>query len=307
MMGRVKIVPLYSYTAAFVLIISMVTGSIIVHSNELILPEIAAMAIAMWAYRDPNWLRDPLKICLAPSMTSAIGFTMNQIHMDYLVKAAITLVLILICLRLIRSGFAPAIATGLLPLITNAQDVSLLLLIFIATFLLMAVVLVFGMHRHLERNMTSSYKSIIFFIVIIFLWFGVCWLMGFESIAVLPPVLVVAYEAIQKANYSGIVALKQGTALTISASAGAFLFLFIDSLIVTVLLDLSLMLLLQQWMKIRMPAIYAFPLFSFILPKEMVYHLPFGTLVTCFFMFVMVTGYKRYEKTARSKKTDVSV
>ncbi|MCZ8511695.1 hypothetical protein O9H85_04490 [Paenibacillus filicis] len=78
-MNREKKVPLYSYTAAFILIISMVISSVIIHNNEFILPEIAAMAIAMWAYRDPNWLRDPLKNCLAPTMTSAVGFTINQI------------------------------------------------------------------------------------------------------------------------------------------------------------------------------------------------------------------------------------
>lgn len=100
---------------------------------------------------------------------------------------------------------------------------------------------------------------------------------------------------LQKANYSETIALKQGIELTISSTTGTLLFLSIDSLIVITIVDMFLMLLLQKMMKIRMPAIYAFSLFPFILPKEIVKFLPFGTSVTCLFMFVMVTLYKQYD------------
>ncbi|WP_282940800.1 hypothetical protein [Paenibacillus sp. RC67] len=306
-MNRDRKIHLYSYTAAFALIISMVSCSVIFHNHEFILPEIAAMAIAMWAYRDPNWLRDPLKICLAPSMTSVIGFTINQLNLAHLEKVGITLVLIMLCLRLIQSNFAPSLATGLLPLITDSHDGSLILLIFAATFVLMLVVILFGMHSSLNKKVNMSYKNTIFFLGLTFLWFGICWITGFEKLAVIPPILVVVYESLQKADYSGTIALKQGLALTISSTIGTLLFLSIESLIVITLLDMSLMLILQKMMKIRMPAIYAFPLFPFILPKEMVLNLPLGTFVTCIFMFAIVTVYKQYNALAKSKSTDVSM
>lgn len=87
--------------------------------NEIVLPEIAAMAIAMWVYREAGWIRQPSKIFLVPSITAIIGFAINQLPIDYLSKVILTLVLIMIFLRIIQSSLAPAIATGLLPLVMN--------------------------------------------------------------------------------------------------------------------------------------------------------------------------------------------
>ena len=68
-----------SYIMAITLIMVMVTSSLILKDREIILPEIAAMAIAMWAYREPGWIRQPSKIFLAPSITAILGFAVNQL------------------------------------------------------------------------------------------------------------------------------------------------------------------------------------------------------------------------------------
>lgn len=93
---------------AFAMIILMAAASDLRHNHEFILPEIAAMVIAMWVYRDPNWLRHPLQIFLAPTLTSVIGFTINHLHAAYLCKVGIDFILIMACLRLIQSNFAPS-------------------------------------------------------------------------------------------------------------------------------------------------------------------------------------------------------
>ena len=41
----------------------MVTAGVLLNDPEVILPEIAAMAIALWAYRE-RWLRQPEKSLL---------------------------------------------------------------------------------------------------------------------------------------------------------------------------------------------------------------------------------------------------
>ena len=53
-----------SYTIAILFILAMVTAGVLLNDPEVILPEIAAMAIALWAYREPGWLRQPEKSSL---------------------------------------------------------------------------------------------------------------------------------------------------------------------------------------------------------------------------------------------------
>ncbi len=107
-----------SYCMAFIFILAMVAAGVLLDDPEVILPEIAAMAIALWAYREPGWLRQPEKIFIAPSITAVIGFAVNQMDISYIGKVSLTLILMMLFLRVIQSNLAPSIATGLLPLLT---------------------------------------------------------------------------------------------------------------------------------------------------------------------------------------------
>ena len=73
-----------SYIISFAFIIAMITASVILKDREIILPEVAAMAIAMWVWRDEGWIRQPFKIFLVPSITALIGFVVNQLPISYL-------------------------------------------------------------------------------------------------------------------------------------------------------------------------------------------------------------------------------
>lgn len=298
---------LLAYTMAFAMIILMAAASELRHNHEFILPEIAAMVIAMWVYRDPNWLRHPLQICLAPTLTSVIGFTVNHLPAAYLCKVGIDFILIMACLRLIQSNFAPSLATGLLPLITDGHDWKLVLIIFLATLILMLVVIFFRMNASLEKKAQIHYKYTYFFLCLIFVWIGICWITGFGKLAVIPPIIVVVYESIQKSEYSATLALKQVAALTVSATIGTLLFLALDCLVIITVLDMMLMLLLQWLVKIRMPAIYAFPLLPFIFTHDVVLLLPLTTVFTCLFMFTAAVAYKKIESAIRPERVDVDI
>ncbi len=73
-----------SYIIGITFIIGMITASVMLKDHETILPEVAAMAIGMWVYREAGWIRQPSKIFLAPSITAAIGFAVNQLDIAYL-------------------------------------------------------------------------------------------------------------------------------------------------------------------------------------------------------------------------------
>jgi hypothetical protein len=148
---------IFSYTIAFAFIIMMITTSIILKNPEIILPEIAAMAIAMWVYREAGWIRQPSKIFFAPTFTALIGFLVNQLQISYLGKVVLTLVLLMLFLRLIQSNLAPSIATGLLPLVMNAGDWIFIISVSILTLILMLGVLSFKLNKGLEKKVKINF------------------------------------------------------------------------------------------------------------------------------------------------------
>ncbi|WP_191567618.1 hypothetical protein [Metabacillus idriensis] len=284
-----------SYVIAFALILLMVTAAVLLDDREVILPEIAAMAVAMWVYREAGWIRQPSKIFIAPSFTAAIGFAVNQLDIAYVGKVILTLALIMLILRLIQSNLAPSIATGLLPLVMNATEWTFMLSVFVFTLLLMLGVLAFGFHKGLEKKGEIKYKYMLIFILLNLVWIGLVWVTGYPQLAVIPPILVVVYEVLQKPMYNGKMAFKQGLVLTLSATVGSLLYSAIDSWIVVTLLAMVLMLVLLRIVGIRMPAVFAFPLLPFVFPEEIVARLPIGALVACVFFFGLVLAYKKHE------------
>ncbi|MGM0715033.1 hypothetical protein ACWKW1_25345 [Brevibacillus parabrevis] len=284
-----------SYIAAISFILAMVTASVMMNDHEIILPEIAAMAIAMWVYREAGWIREPSKIFIAPSVTAVIGFAVNQLSIAYAGKVILTLVLIMLFLRLAQSNLAPSIATGLLPLVMNASEWSFILSVFIFTLILMLGVLVFGFNKGLEKKVKIQYKYMLVFLGLNFVWIALCWLAGYPQLAVIPPILVVVYEVLHKPMYNGKMAFKQGLVLTISATVGTLLYFAIDSWMLVTLLDMILMLILLRIVGIRMPAVYAFPLLPFVFPDNIVAMLPLGSLIASVFLFASVLAYKKFE------------
>lgn len=284
-----------SYVIAFALILLMVTASMLLDDREVILPEIAAMAVAMWVYRESGWIRQPSKVFIAPSITAAIGFLVNQLDMTYVEKVILTMALIMLILRLIKSNLAPSIATGLLPLVMNATEWAFILSVITFTLILMFGVLVFGLNKGLEKKVPIQYKYMIVFFILNIVWIGLVWGAGFPQLAVIPPILVVVYEVLQKPKYNGKMAFKQGLVLTISATVGTLLYFIIDSWILIALLAMLLMLVLLRIVGIRIPAVYAFPLLPFVFPAEIVARLPLGTLVASAFFFGSVLMFKKAE------------
>ena len=137
------------------------------------------------------------KIFIAPSITAVIGFAVNQMDISYIGKVSLTLILMMLFLCVIQSNLAPSIATGLLPLVTNATEWSFVIAVFALTFILMIGVLIFKLNNGIERKVQIQYKYMTVFLILNFVWIGLCWITGYEQLAVIPPILVVVYESLQ--------------------------------------------------------------------------------------------------------------
>ncbi|HDR3888320.1 TPA: HPP family protein [Bacillus cereus] len=291
-----------SYSIAILFILAMVAAGVLLDDPEVILPEIAAMAIALWAYRELGWLRQPEKIFIAPSITAVIGFAVNQMDISYIGKVSLTLILMMLFLRVIQSNLAPSIATGLLPLVTNATEWSFVISVFILTFILMLGVLIFKLNNGLKRKVKIQYKYMVVFLILNFVWISLCWITGYEQLAVIPPILVVVYESLQKPMYNEKMACKQILVLTTSATVGTLLYFAIDSWMLVTLLNMILMLILLKIVGIRIPAAYAFPLLPLVFPDEMIKMLPVGSFIAGVFLFGAVLLYKKWEMKQKGRQ-----
>jgi hypothetical protein len=292
-----------SYIIAIAFILAMVMASAVLHDPEIILPEIAAMAIALWVYREAGWIRQPFKIFFAPSMTAVIGFVVNQLPIAYLGKVILTLILLMLFLCIIQSNLAPSLATGLLPLVTNATEWSFIISVFVLTFILMLGVLIFKLNKGLEKKVNIQYKYMLVFLALVFIWIALCWIAGYPQMAVIPPILVVVYESLQKPMYNEKMAFKQTLVLTISATVGTLLYFAIDSWMLVAFLDMIAMFILLKIVGVRIPAAYAFPLLPFVFPYDIAVMLPFSAFFASVFLFGLVWMYKKMEKKEKERKS----
>lgn len=273
------------YLVGFAFVLLMVGIATWLHDYEIILPEIAALTSGMWIYKKSDWLNQPLKIFQAPSGTAVIGFVVNRLPLNYPEKVVVTLLLILLLLRGLRSTLAPSFATGLLPIIVNATHWSFIIAIFAFTLTLMGVVLYRGLHHGLPANVTLSTHQMLIFLVAGILWTGLVWSTGNPQMAAIPPVLVVFFEALQQPSYSGKMALKHIIALSSAATIGVLIHLVIASWLLTTLISLPLIFILLAVLQLKLPAAYAFPLLALVLPTPMFDHLPLAALLAAsFFM-----------------------
>lgn len=284
-----------SYLGAFLFIMMMVGAAYYYQDSEIILPEIAAMAVAMFAFREQSWMKQPDKIFILPSITAIFGFGINTLEISYVLKLSLVLAFMLMLMYFIKYNLAPSLATGFLPIVSHCHSFSFIASILITTFLLMVIVLIFKLNKHTDRKSKVDKRKMMVYFAILMVWMLLTNLFNFERLSVIPPVAVVVYESLHMKMYSLKMAIKQTAVLFLSASIGVLLFLNIDNWLIVAGLDLLCMYGLLQLFKMKIPAVYAFPFLAFILPHDVVVGLPLAGLSMSIFAFGCLLLWRKYE------------
>lgn len=291
--GRSEVI---SYFCAFTFVVLMVALSEIYVDREIILPEVSAMAVALWVYRDQRWMIHPEKIFLWPAATALLGFGVNILSIPFFAKLMLVLCSMLMFFLVFRYSLAPALATGFLPVVTDATGGSFLICILVPTLILMLVVMVFGLRTKHERSANVRPELLVVYAMIVLVSIGGAPLLGYPHLAVLPPVAVVVYEALHAQMYSWKILLKQTMALTVSAVVGVAGHWFFDDWLGVALVCLPLMWLLLWMLDMRMPAVYAFPLLVSVFPQHAVLSIPMATLLVTLLSLSLVLSYHVVKK-----------
>jgi len=291
--GRSEVI---SYFCAFIFVVLMVGISEVYVDREIILPEVSAMAVALWVYRDQRWMIHSEKIFLWPTATALLGFGINILSIPFFAKLTLVLGGMLMFFLIFRYSLAPALATGFLPVVTDATGGSFLISILVTTLILMLVVMVFGLRTKHERSANVRPELLVVYALIVLVSITGASLLGYPHLAVLPPVAVVVYEALHAQMYSWKVLLKQTMALTVAAIVGVAAHWFFDGWLVVALVCLPLMWLVLWQLGMRMPALYAFPLLVSVFPQHAVLLIPMATLLVTLLSLSLVLSYHVVKK-----------
>lgn len=288
--------PLRSYLPAFAFILLMVAAAVLFQDREIILPELAAMAVALWTWKDPQWMRHPEKIFLWPSLTALLGFAINLTQLPVSAKLALVLIGMLGLFAVLRYSLAPALATGFLPVVTNATHWSFMLAILVTTAVL-AIGVVWRRPRGASRDAAPPQWPLLgFYALISAAWMGVALALGHAQLMVIPPLAVVVYESLHMKMYSARLLGKQVAVLSLSAGVGVLTAQWLESWLLIALLDLLLVHALLAIFRMRVPAVYAFPFLALVLPATALPVLPFATAFAGVLLLGAVLFWHRWRR-----------
>ncbi|QEM09319.1 hypothetical protein [Mucilaginibacter rubeus] len=289
-----KILPLKS-AFGYALIFMMIGASVIFNDKEIILPEMAALAIGCLIHQNSAWLAKPLHIFLLPSITAIGGFVINRLDVNLPAKLILAVMFVLLTLRVFRSGLAPALATGLLPVITNATSVYFIFSILTLTFIL--AISLYAKREALPAPMVSKRQrpqDNILYIIFVSAWVLICAQNGWMYIAAIPPVLVVGYESMHKEEYTFKMFYKQVICLSLAAYIGIQSLYFLNNLLLAALLDLVAVTLMLRLVSFKLTPAYAMSLLPMVLHHPSHQYFYWNVFVMAAIVLGTIYSYKNF-------------
>ncbi|GGE94800.1 hypothetical protein GCM10010984_10430 [Chishuiella changwenlii] len=274
----------------------MIAVAVLFKDREIILPEVAALTVGIFTFREDKWIQRPFHIFLLPSITAILGFGINFLPILFSLKLLIVLIGMLLTLRLFKSQLAPALATGLLPIVTNAHSFLFLFAIFAFVLVLYCLIKVLKI-KPIEDSVPIIYISHNrWLIAICVIWFLIAYFLDYVYYSAIPPVIVIAFESLNHPSLKLNVRLKRILALTGASLIGCLTIQYLDNLILAGLIDLLLVAVLLKVMNLRLPPAFAMVLLPMIMPKETILHLTLATfLMSTYFMIgIYIIQKKKY-------------
>lgn len=268
------------------MILIMVGATVFFGDREIILPEMAALCTGAFMYQEKSWLHNPHMLFWGPFGTAIIGFLVNMLPIGLAAKLIIVLVAMLAYMYLIGTKLGPSLATGLLPVITDAHSFSFIIAILAGTSILYFLLrfLELGTKKpHRPKEKISALKFTIYAALMI-VWVTVSQLLGWNLYLAIPPVMVVAFELIHLNKVTKIVLVKQLCVLSLAACIGVLSVLNFHNLILVTIFDFVAVSMLLRAFKMHLPPAFAMSILPMVLPIAKVGYLPIYTFV----MFVIL-------------------
>ncbi|SCY75388.1 hypothetical protein SAMN02927916_3201 [Flavobacterium anhuiense] len=276
------------------LILLMIFCSMVFEEREIILPELAALAFGSFVYLKHEWISKPLNLFVIPSLTAIIGFAVNSMTIPLFQKLVIVMLSMIILFALLKNVLAPALATGLLPVITNCTSVTFLVSIFVFMGLL-ALGAWYERRNSIHQTNTAlgnPPKNMADYLGLLFIWFGICYYFDALQMASIPPVIVVGMENFQKHKVDFQIVAEQVLVLVVAAVLGSSIHYYIENQLIQCCLILVSISLLNKLTGIKLPPVYAMALLPMVLPTVTPLHFTINVMLASISILGGVYLYK---------------
>jgi hypothetical protein len=108
---------------AFLLVVSMFAIAGFGNHNEIIFPEISALAIGAWVMEKSPWKSADFTFWLSPTLAALTGtIIVRSFHYSPFFMIAGAFVVVAIQMRLLRSDVLPSLSAAILPIITSVDS-----------------------------------------------------------------------------------------------------------------------------------------------------------------------------------------
>lgn len=282
------------YVKGATMVLFMVFAAYFFEDREIILPELAALSIGCLVYMNSEWRAKPWDLFRLPTATAIAGFAINMLAIPLFFKLALAIAFTIFLLFLAKNFLAPALATALLPIITNCTSWLFLWSIVFFTFLLaLAVIIRDGKPVKQARNFEVAKLDMLLYGLVIFIWFSACYWTGHIEMAAIPPVIVVGLENAHKTHFPAKTGFKQIIVLTVAALFGAFIYSHVEIAFLSALLSLASVYGLLRIMKMNLPPAYAMSILPMVLNPVNPLDFSARVLIMATVVFLMLYLMKR--------------
>lgn len=305
---KLKIRPLGSYInfsilPAMVLVLVMLGTSMFFKSDEIILPELSALSVGCFVYKIPHWTSKPLALFYIPSATAIMGFVINMFTLPIYIKLILVLVAMIAFLQIIKNNLAPALATGLLPVITDCRSFYFIGSILFFTFLLFLIVKIFYKNSEKESDEMHEKNTLILpYVILLIVWIVICKIINIPAMFAIPPIIVVGFEYVQNPSYNINMSIRHIIALTIAAFIGTCGVFYLQDLILVGIIDFIVVTLTLKFLNTKLPPAYAMAILPMVIGKHLNWLFPIYVLIMSAIHFAIIILLKKRQLNRRLAK-----
>lgn len=285
------------------LVVIMLQAAQWTNKPELIFPEISALAIGAFVYKEYKWIRRPWQIWFAPTLAAAIGVSLNRLNLNLLWKETLCLVVVTTMIHWIKTNIGPTISAGLLPIALGIDSWIFVLSVCIMTLIIMVgVKCSYRTIRSIQQE-DNSKRYTWAYVCFMFVWIGFCYALHLHF-WVIPPILVVAYETIHRESVRFRLGYKQVVLLTSSALIGSMFLYFMPTHDIQIgICDVVIVYCVSKLLRIEIAPSYAISLLPLILPEHNMWSYPFSVFITSLTLLMMVIFYRKKEQMTLAGKS----
>lgn len=268
---------------------------------EIIFPEISALAMGSFVFREKNWIYNPLHIWLAPTLAAGIGVGINFLTIQPVWKEILCLIVIVLFIKWLKVRVGPVISAGLLPVVLGVTSWLFVLSVCLLTFVIMLGIRLNKQSAFIEENIREKKRYSFIYLIIMMIWIMVCNLFNLNH-WLIPPIFVVAYEMLHRESVTYSVGMKQVVLLALAAIVGSVLYDFMPHMNVLFgISDLLIVFVLSRILKFHLSPAFAVSLLPLILPKFVVWEYPLIVFLASFLLLFTMIFYRKTERTFQNR------